>query len=184
VFQVAIAAACVFLPFAGFRLSEAVHAFALKRIERKAQASSASFLPLPLPSLEDGQSLPLPVKLEHDATGTVILGREQPHYQWMLALLNRFNLKEKFERVFPLISENMVPSEQVILVLVVTGAASGFIGAVVGTSSPPQLAAFTYLNLTKGAMRGVKVPATILSNLIKLILLSFNGQHLFKESEW
>ena len=102
----------------------------------------------------------------------------------MLALLNRFNLKEKFERVFPLISENMVPSEQVIVVLVVTGAASGFIGAVVGTSSPPQLAAFTYLNLSKGAMRGVKVPATILSNLMRIILLSFNGQHLFKESEW
>ena len=35
--------------------------------------------------------------------------------------------------------------------MLLAGAASGFIGSVVGTSSPPQLFAFTYLDLTKGA---------------------------------
>ena len=140
----------------------------------KLGANSACLLP----------SQSLPPKLKYDETGTVIIDFKQPHYRWMDDFLNRFKITVKFERLFPLISENMVPSEQVILVLVVTGAASGFIGAVVGTSSPPQLAAFTYLNLTKGAMRGVKVPATILSNLVRIILLSITGQHLFKESEW
>jgi hypothetical protein len=106
--------------------------------------------------------------LIHDATETVILGCEHPHAACTERVLQKFGVKSKFESAFPMISEAGKSSECVVAVLLLAGAASGFIGSVVGTSrcvfdslnlkpqtsnipcSPPQLFAFTYLDLTKG----------------------------------
>jgi hypothetical protein len=72
--------------------------------------------------------------LIHDATETVILGCEHPHAACTERLLQKFGVKSKFESAFPMISEAGKSSECVVAVLLLAGAASGFIGSVVGTS--------------------------------------------------
>jgi hypothetical protein len=69
-----------------------------------------------------------------DETDTVIVGCAHPHMPCTKRLLERFGLKSKFEAAFPFISEAGKSSECVIAVLLLAGAAGGFIGSVVGTS--------------------------------------------------
>ena len=140
--EVAAAAAAVFVPFCMVKLVQSSLDFGMSRIggggggeQMQAAAAGAE----------------ANCKIVRDATDTVILGALQPHTPCMLRLLERHRLKSKFEAAFPFISEAGRSSECVIAVMLLAGAASGFIGSVVGTSSPPQLFAFTYLDLTKGA---------------------------------
>ena len=75
-------------------------------------------------------------------------------------------------RWFPQISESNISVELIIASLLTCGVFSGFLGGATGTSSPPQILTFTLLDMTKGSMRGVKVFATIVSNVTRLYLFA------------
>jgi hypothetical protein len=120
--EVAAAAAAVFIPFCMVKLVQSSLAFGMSRIGVGAQMQAGA-------AAGWGGG-----KIVRDATDTVILGRVQPHVPCTLRLLERHGLKSKFETAFPLISEAGKSSECVIAVLLLAGAASGFIGSVVGTS--------------------------------------------------
>jgi hypothetical protein len=57
-----------------------------------------------------------------------------------------------YNRIFPPICQYTV--ETVLIALTICGATSGFLGGLIGTSSPPQLIAFSMLDLSKGSIRG------------------------------
>ena len=133
--DIATAAVSVYIPFTLVKLVQSSLAFGANRAESGGDRNQ--------------EALAADNKVEYDETETVVLGTAQ-HPPCVLRALERYGLKTKFENAFPLISEAGKSSECVIAVLLLAGAASGFIGSVVGTSSPPQLFAFTYLDLTKG----------------------------------
>lgn len=184
---IAAAAVAVYIPFTMIKLVQSSLAFGKHRAIRGGDETQAQHV-------EDA-------KVTCDETETVVLGAAPSHPQCTMQLLERYGLKTRFEAAFPMISEAGKSSECIIAVLLLAGAASGFIGSVVGTSSPPQLFAFTYLDLTKGvlaplccflrahllhagAIRGVKVPATILANITRLLLLAFSGKPVLLLDEW
>jgi uncharacterized membrane protein YfcA len=71
------------------------------------------------------------------------------------------------------------------IVLFFTGFASGLLGGLIGTGGPPQLVAFSSLQLKKEQIRGVKVLATLVSNSLRIALFIAWGQgELFKEKWW
>ena len=111
---------------------------------------------------------PAPVVL--DPTGTTLIGPEGG-YHWSClhsCLKDSPALHGWMEYLLPPISESRLAVETVVLSLLCCGAASGFMGAVVGTISPPQLVTFALLDLTKGSMRGVKVLAMIVPGILRL----------------
>ncbi len=184
---IAAAAVAVYIPFTMVKLVQSSFEYGKCRLDGSNESVQAA--------------APGVVNIIHDETETVVLDAVQSHPPCALHLLERYGLKTKFEAAFPVISEAGKSSECVIAVLLLAGAASGFVGSVVGTSSPPQLFAFTYLDLTKGAsiflwsamhahmcfagaIRGVKVPATILANLARLLLLAFSGKPVLVLDEW
>ena len=104
------------------KLTQSSYGFGMSRVrpeDARVQAEAA----------EDGAG-----KIMRDPTDTVILGHEQPHEACTLRVLEFCRCKSRFERFFPMISEAGKSSECVISVLLLAGAASGFIGSVVGTS--------------------------------------------------
>lgn len=87
-------------------------------------------------------------------------------------------------RMLPQISESYIAVEKVALYLLLCGVASGFLGGLIGTGSPAQLIAFSSLNLTKGSMRGVKVQATVVSNVIRLAVIASSKTNVFNLDDW
>lgn len=68
------------------------------------------------------------------------------------------------------------------IVLFFTGFASGLMAGLVGSGGPPQLIAFAQLRLRKEWIRGVKLLATTVSNLIRITLFAVWGSDIFKEA--
>ena len=83
---------------------------------------------------------------------------------------------------FPPICEYAV--ETVVLVICVSGCMSGFIGGLIGTSSPPQMVAFAQLGMTKGSIRGVKVLTSVVSNILRMVLLLQSDSSDIIMREW
>ena len=136
--DIAIAAVAVYIPFTLIKLVQSSLAFGMSRALSGGGREAAAHH-------EEG------VKVALDSTETVVLGIPQSHLPCTRRVLERYRLTAKFETAFPMISEAGRSSECIIAVLLLAGVASGFIGSVVGTSSPPQLFAFTFLDLTKGS---------------------------------
>ncbi len=149
--DIATAAVSVYIPFTLVKLVQSSLAFGESRAGSGGDRNQ--------------EALAADNKVEYDETETVVLGAVHEHPPCVLHTLERYGLKTKFENAFPLISEVGKSSECVIAVLLLAGAASGFIGSVVGTSSPPQLFAFTYLDLTKGLCMFLSAAARALTVL-------------------
>jgi hypothetical protein len=121
--------------------------------------------PLNVPAVQNEVAEP---KL--DPTETVWLV-PAAHAAWADSCFSeRPGLKAWIDYLFPPICEYCI--ETTIGALVICGLASGFLGGMMGTSSPPQLIVFSMLSLTKGAIRSVKVLSTTVSNVLRLVLLS------------
>jgi hypothetical protein len=84
----------------------------------------------------------------------------------------------------PPISESGVAIETTLLVLAVSAAAAGFLSSTMGTSTPPQVAAFAYLDLTRGSIKGIKVFTTLWASVTRIILFALDGEDSFKLAEW
>lgn len=125
--------------------------------------------------------------LELDESETIVLGdRANTHWKSLEPLFEKHpGLKSAIEKWLPQISESLAPVETVALALLGCGLASGFLGGLIGTGSPAQLVVFANLDMTKGSMRGVKVQATIVSNVIRLVAIALTpGSTAFKASKW
>lgn len=87
------------------------------------------------------------------------------------------------KRWFPVASDKCSPRATAITMFV-TGFASGLLSGLVGSGGPPQLVAFTQLRLRKDFIRGIKVLATTVSNLIRLGLFIAWKRSLLREPWW
>lgn len=125
-------------------------------------------------------------KPELDESETILVGAgANVHWKSMGPYFEKYpGLKGWVERWFPQVSEMLVPVETVALALLVCGLAAGFLGGLIGTGSPAQLVVFVNLDMTKGSMRGVKVQATIVSNVIRLLAIAFSGSNAFEADMW
>lgn len=83
--------------------------------------------------------------------------------------------------LFPEASDRCSPVV-ICIVLFFTGFASGLMAGLVGSGGPPQLIAFAQLRLRKEWIRGVKLLATTVSNVIRITLFAVWGSDIFREA--
>lgn len=87
------------------------------------------------------------------------------------------------KRWFPVASDKC-SARATAITMFITGFASGLLSGLVGSGGPPQLVAFTQLRLRKDFIRGIKVLATTVSNLIRLGLFIAWKRSLLREPWW
>jgi hypothetical protein len=120
-------------------------------------------------------------KLHMDDSETVVLGVQESHYSEMMMgaphwsivrgyLQNNSRFCSWYETFLPAISVRGYAVESVVLVLSLFFALSGISQGVTGAGGPPRIAAFTLLDISKGACRGMTGPLLI-SNLSLLYVL-------------
>jgi uncharacterized membrane protein YfcA len=70
-------------------------------------------------------------------------------------------------------------------IMLSTGAVSGLFGGMLGTGGPPQIVAFAQLQLAKDRIRGIKVIATTVSNVLRLLSFAVaGGDSLRRKDAW
>jgi hypothetical protein len=114
-------------------------------------------------------------KVHMDDTETVVLGIQETHYSEMVTgtphwsivrgcLQNNPRFCSWYETFLPAISVRGYAVESVVLAFSIVYALSGMAQGVTGAGGPPRIAAFTLLDISKGACRGLTGPLLI-SNL-------------------
>jgi hypothetical protein len=116
-------------------------------------------------------------KVQMDDTETVVLGVQESHYHEMMMgtphwsvvhgyLQNNPRFCSWYEKFFPAVSVRGYAVESVVLAFSFFYALSGMAQGVTGSGGPLRIAAFTLMDISKGACRGMTWPALINSLLL------------------
>jgi hypothetical protein len=160
--------ACLFMSFAFFKLLASALDFGKER--SAAPGRSSADTPRLRRKVKLDETETLVFELQATPSDDTIVGT--PHWPSVSDFLQRHpRLRAVYERLFPAISLKGYSVETVIVVLSCFSVASGLSAGITGASGPPTIIAYSTVDATKGAIRGL-IGLRVVSCVLEMCVLA------------